>query len=748
MLKSKILFIALLLPAIAMGGDNRPIYLDTSQPVEARVEDALSRMTLEEKVKILHAQSKFSSAGVPRLGIPELWTSDGPHGIRTEVLWDQWNSAGWTNDSCTAFPALTCLAATWNPDLAYLYGVSIGEEARYRGKDVLLGPGVNICRTPLNGRNFEYMGEDPYLASTLVVPYVQGVQTNDVAACVKHYALNNNEFARHNTDVHLSDRALYEIYLPAFKAAVNEGGAWSIMSSYNLFENNHCCESPRLIRDILKGDWGFDGVVVSDWGGVHDDDAVLAGGLDLEFGTGTNGLGTSGNPYDAYHMANPYLERLRDGRASVDDLDDHVRRVLRLMMRTSMAPNRSYGRFTSPEHYAAARRIGNEGIVLLKNDNDILPIDTTKTKRILLVGENAVKMLTVGGGSSSLKAQHEISPLQGLQKALGDHCTIDWQRGYIGVGSTTYNKVQSADAALLADERTPEQLRADALQAAADADMVIFVGGLNKGKNQDAENTDRLQLTLPYDQGELIEALAAVNPSVVVVNISGSPVAMPWADKVPAIVQSWYLGSEAGSSLADVLTGAVNPSGKLPFTVPADMADTPVGGDERRYPGIKRQDSKIYDEYYDEDILVGYRWYDTKKIRPQWPFGHGLSYTTYAYSNPTINTADTTADGTVSVTVDVTNTGKVEGAEAVQLYVYGPKSKKLRAQKELKGFDKVTLAPGETKTVTFTLPAQSLAYYDTDTAAWIVEPGTYTAAIAASATDVRHKIPFKIQAGR
>ena len=405
-----------------------PAYLDESLPVEERVEDALSRMTTEEKVALTHAQSKFSSAGVPRLGIPEVWCTDGPHGIRAEVLWDEWDQAGWTSDSCTAFPALTALAASWDPSLAGLYGTVIGEEARYRKKDVLLGPGVNIYRTPLNGRNFEYMGEDPFLAATMVVPYVQGVQRNNVAACVKHYALNNQETARFFTNVTVDDRTLYEIYLPAFKAAV-DGGAWAIMGSYNLYKGQWNCHNQYLLNDILKGEWGFDGVVISDWGGVHDTDQAITNGLDMEFGSWTNGL-TMGktNAYDSYFLANPYLERIRSGQVGTTELDDKARRILRLIFRTSMNPEHKTGKFTSPEHYAAARKIGAEGIVLLKNDGGILPL--RGAKKILVVGENAIKMMTVGGGSSSLKAQHEVSPLDGLREALPG-VEVVYERGYV-----------------------------------------------------------------------------------------------------------------------------------------------------------------------------------------------------------------------------------------------------------------------------------------------------------------------------
>ncbi|MBO7593497.1 MAG: glycoside hydrolase family 3 protein, partial [Salinivirgaceae bacterium] len=415
-----------------------PVYLNVNQPIDNRIEDALLRMTTEEKVALLHAQSKFSSAGVKRLGIPEVWCSDGPMGIRDEVLWDEWEQAGWTSDSCIAFPSLTCLAATWNTDMAALYGKSIGEEALYRRKNVLLGPGVNICRTPINGRTFEYMSEDPFLASQLVVPYVKGVQQNGVAACVKHFALNNFEVNRSSANVIVSDRALYEIYLPAFKAAVTEGNAWAIMGSYNLYQNQHCCHNKRLLIDILKGDWKFDGVVISDWGGCHSTDEAVVNGLDLEFGTWTGGRtwGRS-NSYDNYFLAKPYLDGIKSGKYTTTELDDKVRRVLRLIFRTSMSGQARWGSLCSDEHYAAARKIAGEGIVLLKNDRNILPIDASKNPKILVVGENAIKMLTLGGGSTSLKVQRELLPLDGLRNRFGAE-NVTFARGYVGDTTTTF----------------------------------------------------------------------------------------------------------------------------------------------------------------------------------------------------------------------------------------------------------------------------------------------------------------------
>ncbi len=713
-----------------------PVYLDPNADIEARIDDALARMTLEEKIKIIHAQSKFSSAGVPRLGIPELWTTDGPHGIRTEVLWDEWEQAGWTNDSIVAFPALTALSATWDRDLSALYGKSIGEEARYREKDVLLGPGVNIYRTPLNGRNFEYMGEDPYLSGQMVVPYVQEVQKNGVAVCVKHFALNNEETFRHTADVDLDDRALYEIYLPAFKAAVQEGHAWSIMGSYNLYRGQHVCYNERLIMDILKGEWGFDGAVISDWGGVHETDAAVKNGLDLEFGTWTDGL-TMGatNGYDAYFLAKPYRDGILAGKYGTKELDEKCRRVLRLIFRTAMNPDKPFGAINSEAHYAAARKIGAEGIVLLKNDRNVLPV-APEVKRILVVGENAVKMMTVGGGSSSLKVQHEISPLDGIRARAGKDVEVLYARGYVGDTGGSYNGVTSGQD--LSESRSPEQLIAEAVEMASQADLVIFIGGLNKSNNQDCEGTDRRSLDLPYDQDAVIEALAAANPNFVVSLVSGNAVAMPWVDKVPSILQAWYLGSEAGNALADVVFGDVNPSGKLPFTFPKQLTDSPAHQPGMTFPNR----SKVT---YEEGIFVGYRWFDEKDIEPLFAFGHGLSYTTFEYGEAKLDKKSLAGNGTVKLTVKVTNTGSREGAEVVQLYIADKESSLPRPEKELKDFQKVRLAPGESRDVTFTIGVDKLKFYDPSIADWKAEKGDFEALVGGGSDDIRTRAAFTLK---
>ena len=737
-MKNKFLATLFLACSISTVSAQTPVYMDDAQPIEARVKDALSRMTLEEKVALCHAQSKFSSAGVPRLGIPELWMSDGPHGVRAEINWNDWGYANWTNDSITAFPALTCLAATWNPDMSAKYGKAIGEEARYREKDVLLGPGVNIYRTPMNGRNFEYMGEDPYLASVMCVPYIQELQKNGVAACVKHYALNNQELWRGHIDVNLSDRALHEIYLPAFKAAVEEGGAWSIMGAYNKIRGQHACHNDFTLNKILKDDWKFDGCVITDWGGAHDTYEAAVNGLDIEMGSYTNGLTSeSVFTYNDYYLANPYLQMLKDGKVPMSTIDDKASRILRLIFRTAMNRQKPYGSVATEEHYAAAREIGNEGIVLLKNapvvkkGAPLLPIDAAKYKNILVVGDNAVRLLNQGGGSSELKVKDMVSPLDGLRAVYGDK--VAYAKGY-AAGRPMYGRADEIP------QNVVDSLRAEAVEMAKKADLVVLVGGLNKNHFQDCEGGDRLEYGLPFGQDELIEALLGVNKNLVLVLLSGNAVEMPWVSRVPAIVQGWYLGSMGGKSLADILSGAVNPSGKLPFSFPAKLTDCGAHAfDELSYPGdsIKQE--------YKEDILVGYRWHDTKKVPALFPFGHGLSYTTFTYGKPVASAKAMAADGMLTVTVAVKNTGSIAGKEIVQLYVGDDKCSVLRPVKELKHFAKVALAPGEERNVTFTLTPDDLKFYDEASAAWKYEPGKFKAYVCASSADVRGVVSFEMQ---
>lgn len=724
-----------------------PVYLDDTKPVEQRIDDALTRMTLDEKIAVIHAQSKFSSPGVKRLGFPDLWTDDGPHGVRPDVLWDEWEQAGQTNDSCVAFPALTCLAATWNPLMARLYGESLGEEALYRGKAMILGPGVNIYRTPLGGRNFEYMGEDPWLASRMVVPYIQGLQSKGVAACVKHYALNNDEEYRHQVNVIVSERALHEIYLPAFKAAVTEAGTWGIMGAYNLYKNQHNCHNSILLNKILKQDWRYDGVVVSDWGGCHDTDEAVTNGLDLEFGSWTDGL-TMGatNAYDSYYLALPYKKLIQEGKYNMKELDEKVRRVLRLFYRTTMNRHKPYGFLCSESHYNAALKIAQEGVVLLKNDpvkngktrQPLLPLQ--RPERILVVGENAIKMMTVGGGSSSLKVQREILPLDGIRERFKSS-QIDFARGYVGDTIQSYNGVTVGRS--LYETRPADELIAEAVDKARQADVVIIFGGLNKSNYQDCEGHDRQQYGLPYAQDRLIEALAAANKRLVYVNISGNGVAMPWLSKVPAVVQGWFIGSEAGEAIASVLAGDVNPSGKLPFTW-YDSLEQCGAHALNAFPGTWREGHQIIDETYKEDIYVGYRWTDKQKVKPLFPFGHGLSYTTFKLGKLTANKLQIAADDEITFTIPVTNTGRRAGAETLQLYINDRQASVDRPIKELKAFQKVFLQPGETQQVSLTIDKRALSFYDESNSRWTAEPGLFEALVGTSSDCLPARCTFEL----
>ena len=709
----------------------QPVYLDETKPVDERIEDALSRMTLEEKIAMCHAQSKFSTPGCPRLGIPEIWMSDGPHGVRMEFVWDDWQHAHWTNDSCTAYPALTCLAATFNPELSYRYGKALGEEARFRRKDIILGPGVNIYRTPLSGRNFEYMGEDPYLSSVMVVPYIRGVQENGVAACVKHFVLNNQEKWRDTINVVVSERALNEIYLPAFKAAVTEGGVWAVMGSYNKYKGEYCSHNDTLINEILKKEWAFDGVMLTDWGSAHNTNEAALNGLDLEMGTWTNGLtwGIS-SAYDKYFLAKPFLEKIKSGELPESLLDEKIRRILRLCFRTNMDRQRPFGRKLTEEHTDIARKVAEEGIVLLKNEKDFFPIRPGRYKKIAVIGENAVKKLTEGGGSSELKAHREVSPLQGLVDKYGaEH--IVYSMGYAS-GAPDYSRE-------LPSGYDADSLVRSAVAVAEAADVVLFFGGLNKNFQQDCEGDDRKSMDLPFGQDELLDEILKVNKNVGVIIVSGNAVSMPWLDKVNGLMQSWYLGSEAGNATARVISGEVSPSGKLPFSIPRRLEDNGAHYfGEKSYPG----DGKTI--YYMDDIFVGYRWHDTRKIPSLFPFGYGLSYTEFKYGEVSTDRKVYAEADTVKVLVKITNTGSMAGAETVQLYVSQDSPSLSRPVKELKGFRKQFLNRGEEKTVTLEIPVKDFALYDDRVSRWVVEPDKYTLQVASSSRDIKGAVEIEV----
>ena len=642
----------------------------------------------------------------------------------------------------TIFPIPLALSCSWDTLAVERMARISAIEASADGINWTFSPMVDICRDARWGRIAEGNGEDPYLGSLMAKAYVRGYQGNnmqgndEILACVKHFALNNQEAHRHGIDVEVDDRALNEIYLPAFKAAVQEGGAWAVMGAYNKYKGEHCCHNRYLLNDILKRDWAFDGVVVSDWGGTHDTKQAAENGLDMEFGSWTDGLSWgASNAYDNYYLAAPYLDMLRKGEASTATLDDKARRVLRLIFRTAMNTRKPFGSLNSPEHLAAARRIAGEGMVLLKNEGGVLPIDLGRAKTIAVVGENAIKMMTVGGGSSSLKVRHEYTPLEGIRAAAAGKAEVIYERGYVGDVTGDYNGVKTGQD--LSESRSEAQLIADAAAAARKADAVIFVGGLNKSNHQDCEGDDRLQYGLPYAQDKVIGALAEANPNLAVVIVSGNAVAMPWIDRVPAVLEAWFSGSEAGNALADVVFGAVNPSGKLPFTFPVRLEDNgahTLG----EYPGADKVK-------YNESIFVGYRWHDKEQLKPLFAFGHGLSYTAFAVGNVKADRTTLAPNGSIRISADVTNTGDRAGAEVVQLYIGDEQSSLPRPVKELKGFQKVSLNPGQTQTVTFEITPGMLQYYDDAKGAWVAEPGAFTAYVGAASDDIRGTVEFELK---
>jgi beta-glucosidase len=706
---------------------------------EAEVNALLKKMTLEEKVHMLHANSAFAAGGIERLGIPEIMTSDGPHGVRPEQG-RNWKPPVDANDASTYLPTNNTLASTWNRDLGYAYGTVLGSEANARGKDIILGPGINIVRAPLNGRNFEYLSEDPYLITQLVVGYVKGVQDQGVSACVKHYAANNQETHRDDIDVNMSERALREIYLPGFKAAVQVGGVNTLMGSYNKFRGTYATENAYLMKTILKQEWGFNGLVISDWGSVHNTDEALRNGTDLEMGTdlalmygGTDQSAATASAtnaparsyYDRFFLADPALAAAKKDPSLVPLIDDKVRRILRVMYATKMlgATKRQPGAFNTKEHQATALKVAEEGIVLLKNEGNTLPLKKS-LKTIAVIGANADRANSMGGGSGQLKAKYEITPLQGIKNELGSGVTVNYVPGY------TIARDQQADA----------QQIAQAVAAAKAADAVIYVGGSFHGYDYtkwsdnayDAEAVDKPDLKMPFGQDALVQAVLGANPNTVVVLLGGGPIeTSAWAGQAKAIVEAWYPGMEGGNALAHILFGDVNPSGKLPFTFPVKLEDAPamkLG----EYPSTPGNPLK---ETYKDDIWVGYRYYDTYKVAPQFAFGHGLSYTTFEYGKLTVKPAAQRA----TVTLTVRNTGKVAGAEVVQLYVHDVKSSVKRPEKELKGFEKVFLKPGETKTVTMQLPADAFKYYDEAKKQWVLEPGQFEVLVGSSSRDIRQK---------
>nr|WP_246143393.1 glycoside hydrolase family 3 C-terminal domain-containing protein [Colwellia echini] len=856
----------------------------------------LDKMTLPEKVSLAHASGKFHINAIDRVGIPEMWLSDGPHGVRHQIERHTWASAGWTDDHATYLPHLTSVAASWDLDMAALHGQVLGAEARDRKKDFILGPGVNLARLPLYGRNFEYMGEDPILAAKLVVPQIKAIQANDVAATVKHYALNTQELNRIGVNAKPDERTLREVYLPAFEAAVKDGGVLGMMGSYNQYYGTNANQSKHLVMDILKGEWGYKGVLLTDWHvDINTYDAAV-NGLDLE-------MGTKVDSYDEYFLAKPFLEMIEAGKIPESVADEKARRILRVQHSIGMYDeNRFPGERNSKAHQAAARLIAAEGVVLLKNTpvgtdpaKPVLPLDKSKIKNILVLGPNADKKHGTGGGSSEVKSLYEITPLQGLKAEFGENVNITvmrarsselsaiasdyvesrhwtgtaaWNISYytdktrenlieeswivdskftaksISEGHTEENEKasvkgkveglfeassdESAGAKLAGEMLTsskaptkyitmtakikplstglhqliaetvgdftliingemvlnsddyasdkkskgnltklthdvelnagesyafeisydgnegftlgwnaPGELfstEAEYIAAAKKADAVIYFGGLSHA--DDRESIDRPDMKLPYSQDEIISKLIAANEKTIVFLVAGSAVEMPWADKANAIVWGWYGGMEAGYAFADILTGDVNPSGKMPITLPKRLEDTAP---------IALNDYNATESLYTEGVFIGYRWFEQQNIKPTFAFGHGLSYTQFSLTDMSLSAPKIKGNEGITATVKVTNTGDVAGAEVVQLYLHDLEASVDRPVKELKGFAKVFLKPGESKLVSVSLNTRDLSFWDVKTNDWLAESGEFEILLGTALDDIKQSAKFKYQ---
>ena len=761
------LAVASVLPLLAQGapaqvprapdvGGPDAVWRDKSKSPDQRARDILPRLTLQEKISLLHGDSKFSTPGLPRFGTKPFWTSDGPNGVREETnLWSS-GPANHTDDFSTALPADVSLAASFDPALATAYANVIAEEALTRGKNVILGPGLNIARTPLNGRNCEYLGEDPLLTSRMCVSFINAIQSRGLAACAKHFALNNQEYNRNSVNVHVDERTLREIYLPAFKAAVTEAHVWCVMSAYNRVNGAYCSEHDFLLNEVLKKEWNFQGLVMSDWGGTHSTINAANHGLDLEMGT--NMTGGSAAAHDGDFFAHPLLEVLAGGNpeVSMSRVDDMVLRDLRVMIATGLFdppnPNFKPVPLMAPAHIVAARQIGENGIVLLKNSDSLLPIDTAKVKSIAVIGDVAQTQFAHDGVSAAIKTSYEVTPLEGIQKRASSGLSVTYAQGYARPAGA--NATAPATAAATA----PDTLLAQAVNTAKNAELAIVVAGLYR--RQDMEGADRPSFDLPPGQAELIQAVCKANPRTVVVLTGGSPSALnPWLPDCGALLMYWYGGTEGGNALARILFGDVNPSGRLPCTWPKQLTDSPAHstGNAAEYPGIGSgvgvppTAEAGPQEQYSEELLVGYRWFDAKNIEPQFPFGFGLSYTTFQLSDLRLNArsapgalpADLKAP-VVEVQVTVANTGSRAGAQVVQVYVQDNQSSVARPPKELKGFSKITLAPGARQTLTIPLDLSSFTFYDPSKKAWIAEAGDFTILAGDSSRNLSLKATFTL----
>jgi len=699
---------------------------------DAKIDSLVAQMTLEEKIGMLHGNTMFATAAAERLGIPELTMADGPLGVREEISKDSWAPAGWDNDFATYYPAGGGVAATWNPELVYQFGYSVGEETIARDKDVLLSPAINIIRTPLGGRTYEYFTEDPFLNKKLTVPFIVGLQENDVAACVKHYAANNQETNRDFVDVQIDERTLREIYLPAFKAAVQEAHAYSFMGAYNKFRGDYLCENDYMLNQVLRDEWGFEGIVISDWAAVHDTKKALENGTDIEMGTP--------KPFNEFYFADALIEAVKTGKVAESEVDKSVKRILRVMftLKSIDDKGRAKGSIDTEAHFQDAYNIASESVVLLKNDTNLLPLQLEGVKSVAVIGHNATKKNALGGFGAGVKTKREVTPLEGLKNRLPKDVTINYAEGYQERYSKT-EKAKLGDITLngpVTINELDSKLVEEAVNAAKNSEVAIIFAGSNR--DYETEASDRASLDLPFGQEELIEKVLEANPNTIVVFIAGAPFDIKSiTEKSHAVIWSWFNGSEGGNALADVLLGKINPSGKLPWTMPAKLEDSPAHA-THSFPG----DSTVV---YKEGILVGYRWFDTKKIEPIFPFGYGLSYTSFELSNLKTDKQEYTESDTIKVEVSVKNSGKLDGKEVVQVYVSKPESKVERAAQELKGFAKKQVASGKEETVTISIPVKELAFYNVETKSWEVERGAYIIKVGNSSRNITSEVTISIQ---
>ena len=699
---------------------------------DAKIDSLISLMTLEEKIGMLHGNSMFATKAIERLGIPELTMADGPLGIREEISRDSWAAAGWDNDFATYYPAGGGLAATWNTELAYLFGTSVGEEAIARDKDVLLSPAINIIRTPLGGRTYEYFTEDPFLNKKITVPFIVGVQENDVAVCVKHFAANNQETHRDYVDVQIDERTLREIYLPAFEAAVKEAHAYSFMGAYNKFRGEYLCENSYMLTDVLRDEWGFEGIVISDWAAVHDTKKSLESGLDIEMGTP--------KPFNEFFYADSLFEKVTSGNIAATEVDTHVKRILRMMftLKSIDDKGRAKGSINTEDHFEDAYKIASESVVLLKNDKNLLPLKTEGIKSIAVIGNNAMKKNALGGFGAGVKTKREVTPLEGLENRLPKSIKINYAEGYLERYSND-EKTKLGDITLngpvTIDNLEPAMLE-EALHAAKNADVAIIFAGSNR--DYETEASDRASLDLPFGQEELIKKVLEVNPNTIVVMIAGAPFDIEdISQQSSSLIWSWFNGSEGGNALADIILGNVNPSGKLPWTMPKKLEDSPAHA-THSFPG----DESVT---YAEGILVGYRWFDTKNVAPLYPFGYGLSYTNFEYSD--LRTDKKTYDSAdiIEATFIIKNTGDVDGKEVTQLYVSNPESQVEKAAQELKGFKKVFVESGASRRVSIQIPVKELAYYNAAEKEWFVESGAYILKIGNSSRNIMAEVAVTVK---